>query len=68
MTKVVTYSRLQSLLHWSTAAMVVFQILVHSDIGHAYHLYRDGDVPSSAAMLWANIDVYLGILVLFLGF
>jgi cytochrome b561 len=58
-----TYSRVQSLLHWTIAALVIFQIAVHHEIGQAYHAFHDGKTPSATTTLWANIHVIAGILV-----
>ncbi len=62
-----TYSRIQSLLHWTIAAMVIFQVLVNHDIGRAYHAVHDQTIPSAKVALWASIHVWGGTLILFLA-
>jgi cytochrome b561 len=61
------YTRLQSLLHWAIAALVLFQIVFHESIGTAWHATHDGVVPTSQVALWANFHVFAGLAIFVLA-
>ncbi len=41
-----SYARTQIILHWTIAALVIFQILVHDGIKHTWRERMDGVVPN----------------------
>lgn len=61
------YTRLQILLHWVIAALVVFQVLFGEEIKPAYRAMRRATEPSAADVFNANIHIYVGIAVLVLA-
>lgn len=61
------YLRTRALLHWTIAALVMFQIFRHHEIGRAYHAVHDKVVPAADDTFWANLHVCAGILVLLLA-
>jgi cytochrome b561 len=61
------YSGTQILLHWSVAALVLFQVFFGEGMEHAYHSLLRGKEANPSDMLEANIHVYAGFAVLALA-
>lgn len=55
-----SYSRTQITLHWIIAALVIFQILNHDSIVHAWHERMSGAVPNVPS---PNLHALTGILI-----
>lgn len=62
-----TYSLMQIVLHWTIAALVIFQLLFGEDIKPAYRAFSRGTEAAAADLFNANIHVYVGIAVLVLA-
>jgi cytochrome b561 len=61
------YSLLQIVLHWTIAALVIFQLLVHEGIEEAWDAREDGERASSADELGAAIHIAVGVTILALA-
>lgn len=61
------YSGLQILLHWTIAALVVYQVVFGEDIVPAYRAWRRGEEATAADVFNAQIHIYVGIAVLVLA-
>jgi cytochrome b561 len=58
------YSRTQILLHWTIAALVIFQLLFGEDIKPAYRAFVRGTEPLAGDLFSADLHVYIGLAVL----
>ncbi len=63
---VTAYSRTQIILHWSIAALVVFQFLVHDGMEESFDAFVDGAVPAASDLRMANLHAAVGIAILLL--
>ena len=61
------YSRIQIVLHWTIAALVIFQLLVHDGMEDAWDDFEDGDLPDADTVLWAYLHVAVGVTILALS-
>ncbi len=61
------YSLSQILLHWTIAALVIFQVFFGEGMEHAYNALNKGKTPNPSDVSAANIHVYVGIAVLVLA-
>lgn len=61
------YTRMQILLHWVIAALVVFQVVFGEAIKPAYRAMRRATEPAAGDLFDARIHVYVGIAVLVLA-
>jgi cytochrome b561 len=59
------YSRLQILLHWTMAALIIFQLLVNRGMQDAFDDMMDGDRIDSG--YWAALHIAVGLAVLALA-
>jgi len=59
------YSSLQIFLHWTIAALVIFQLLVNRGMQDAFDDMMDGDQVESGA--WALLHICVGVSVLVLA-
>lgn len=59
------YSALQIALHWTIAALVVFQLIVNEGMADAYDARLDGEAPET--MLWALLHIGVGVTILLLS-
>lgn len=57
----------QIILHWTIAALIVFQLVFGEDIKPAYRAFNRGNEPASGYLLSANLHVYVGLAVLMLA-
>ena len=60
------YSRVQILLHWIVAALIIFQIVGHEPMAEAWDAVEDGGVPVMSARVWAHINAGIAVLLLVL--
>ena len=58
-----TFSKTQIILHWTIAAMVLFQILMHDGIVNAWEGRMDGTIPNVSS---PNPHAIVGMLILVL--
>lgn len=63
----VGYTRIQIILHWVIAALVIFQLVFGEDIVPAYQAFMRGTQPPSEMLVPASIHVYVGISILVLA-
>jgi cytochrome b561 len=61
------YSVSQIALHWTIAALILVQFLVHDGIEHAWDAFEDGGVLTSGDMPLAYLHIAFGIAVLVLA-
>lgn len=61
-----SYSRLQISLHWTIAALVIFQLLVHDGMSDAWKAREDGE-PIGEDVAWAYLHIAVGVSVLLLS-
>lgn len=59
-----SYSLLQIVLHWTIAALIVFQLLVNRDMQRAFDDRLDGDVTDALAGATLHAAVGMTVLVL----
>lgn len=59
------YSRLQIVLHWTIAALVIFQLLVNGGMQDAFDDRMDGDAVED--MGWAILHISVGVTILALA-
>jgi cytochrome b561 len=59
------YSWLQIVLHWTIAALIIFQLLVNRGMQDAFDDMMDGDLIDSGT--WAALHITVGVTVLVLG-
>ena len=57
----------QIILHWTIAALIVFQLVFGEDIKPAYRAFNRGNGPASGDLFSANLHVYIGLAVLVLA-
>lgn len=57
------YSQTQILLHWAVAFLVIFQLIIHEGMEHAFDAIEDGEVAAGGDVLMANVHVAAGILI-----
>lgn len=62
--KPLVYSLPQRALHWLTAALIFYSLLLPGEIEHVVDAARDGKVATPEQLFSANIHVYLGFAVL----
>ncbi len=62
--KPVVFSIPQRIIHWLTAALVLFQLLLPGAIEHAVDAIADGKVPTASDATSANIHIYIGFAIL----
>jgi len=55
MKRVEGYSRLQILIHWVTAALIAFQLLVNRQIERDFDKHMDGDSLQTSLLTYAHI-------------
>lgn len=60
------YSTLQVVLHWTIAALVIFQLLINEGMQDAFDDLLDGDAVEE--MNWALLHIGVGLTVLLLAF
>ena len=58
------YSLSQRFLHWATALLVLFNLLLPDGMNAWYRLIRHGGTPSPEQIASANIHAYAGIAIL----
>lgn len=58
------YSRLQIVLHWTIAALIIFQLLVNDGIQHAFNDSMEGEPVEDGAAALIHIGVGITVLVL----
>ena len=58
------YSTIQIVLHWTTAALVIFQLFVNEAMQHAFSDRLDGEVIDEMGGALLHIAVGIAILVL----
>ena len=61
------YTTMQIVLHWTIAALVIFQLVLGEDIKPAYRAFIRGTEPAAADLSNANLHVYVGLAVLMLA-
>lgn len=59
-----TYSRLQIVLHWTVAALIIFQLFVNEGMQHAFSERLDGENTEEVVGAIVHIGVGMTILVL----
>lgn len=57
------YSRVQIILHWVVAGLILFQIIGHEPMAEAWKTVEMGGVPVMSPMVWAHINVGIVILL-----
>lgn len=57
------YSRSQILLHWSIAALIIFQLFVHDGMSDAFDDWIDGDGVEGGDMGLAILHIIVGVAV-----
>jgi cytochrome b561 len=62
--KPLVYSIPQRILHWTTAALVLYNLLLPGEIEEVADLLDEAKVPSAEQWFTANIHVYIGFAVL----
>ena len=62
--KPLVYSLPQRALHWLTAALILYSLLLPGEIEHVVDAVRGGKAPTSEQWASANIHVYIGLAVL----
>jgi cytochrome b561 len=62
--KPIVYSIPQRALHWLTAALVLYSLLLPGQIERVVDLLRGGKVPTAPEWTSANIHIYIGFTVL----
>lgn len=63
----VAFSLPQRIVHWTMAALIVFNLLLPDGMNRWAHLLRQGQVPTPEQIASANIHAYVGIAVLALA-
>lgn len=63
----VGYSGLQVALHWSIAALVVFQLVVNDAMPDAFHKRLDNELLNDHEGLFSTIHVTVGVTILILA-
>lgn len=58
------YSRVQIVLHWLVAALIIFQIVGHEPMAAAWDMVEDGGQAVMSAMVWAHINAGIAVLLL----
>jgi len=61
-----TYSKAQIILHWTVAALILFQIVFAEGIEEYGHALRDGQTPGTMDFILGNAHIWLGVTVLIL--
>lgn len=61
------FTATQIILHWTIAALIVFQLVFGEDIKPAYRAFNRGNEPASGDLFNANLHVYVGVAVLVLA-
>ena len=61
------FTATQIILHWTIAALIVFQLVLGEDIKPAYRAFNRGNEPTSGDLFGANLHVYVGLAVLVLA-
>ena len=61
------FTRAQIVVHWVTAVLVIFQVLMGEQIGPAWEAIQEGTTPAAAELFAANVHVAVGISVFVLG-
>ncbi len=62
--KPLVYSIPQRALHWITAALVLYSLLLPGEIEHVVDLLRDGKAATPEQLSAANLHAYIGFAVL----
>jgi cytochrome b561 len=62
--KPLVFSIPQRIVHWLTAALVLFQLLLPGEIEHAADAFDEGKTPAPGDLTSANIHVYIGFAIL----
>lgn len=62
--KPLVYSIPQRAIHWITAALILYTLLLPGEIEHVVDALREGKTPTAEQWTSANIHVYLGFAVL----
>lgn len=62
--KPLVYSLPQRLLHWLTAALILFSLLLPGQIEQVTDLLRDGRTPTPSEWSSANLHIYVGFALL----
>ena len=52
-----SYSRLQILIHWLTAALIALQLLVNQEIEHDFDTFMDGDELQPSLLSYVHVAV-----------
>jgi cytochrome b561 len=60
------YSRVQILLHWVVAALIIFQIVGHEPMADAWGVVETGGTPVMSVMVWGHINAGIAVLLLVL--
>ena len=61
------FTAAQIILHWTIAALIVFQLVLGEDIKPAYRAFNRGNEPAAGNLFSANLHVYVGLAVLVLA-
>jgi cytochrome b561 len=62
--KPLAFSIPQRIIHWLTAALVLFQLLLPGEIERVADLFDDGKTPSSSQLTSATIHIVIGFTIL----
>jgi cytochrome b561 len=58
------YSMVQVVLHWTIAALVIFQLLVNDGVQHAFDDRMDGDPVEDGAAALLHVGIGIAIMAL----
>ncbi len=65
--KPLSYSVPQRIVHWLTAALILFNLLLPEGMEHWHHVVARGGTPTADEVASANIHSYVGIAILVLA-
>lgn len=57
------YTNLQIVLHWAVAVLVIFQLVIHEGMEHAFDAVEDGAAVAGGDALMANVHVAVGLTI-----